>query len=323
MRSAPFKLLCPVASVSAVLLFSACGGPSPTLAQPILVPLPSAPSGSSLPPPALDPSNHPRTATTTPADDAPLDFGRAPRVPIKVAPAKAGAPRPIGARPAKQRFLKELSKVKDGSALERADAPSTYNPKLPYEFHQPPADLPPGARRDVPLAHAGSALTVISESGGRLLLVYGNRHVAIVEGKRVEQIVDFDPPELPLSDLDRHGSDVHQVVYHEGVLFACRGYNAWFPTRKGIVTAVDAATGELRWRSEPKVCGGSLAIVDEYVITGYGAHDTPYALKLLRSADGTLAQSLTLFGAALEFAVSGSKVIAMTYKHRVEYELQP
>lgn len=213
-----------------------------------------------------------------------------------------------------------MSKVKDGSALERFEAPKGYDPKFPYELRIAPSTLPRGARRDIPLQYQG-ALTVISESGGRLLLVYANRHVAVVRDKTVEAVVDFDPPELALSDHERHGADVHQVVYADGVLFACRGYNAWLAGRKGIVTAVDVATGELRWRSEPKVCGGVLTLVDDYVFTGYGAHDTPYAVKLLRRHNGALTQSLPLFGAVMEVEVDGSKVVAGTYKHRVTYEL--
>jgi outer membrane protein assembly factor BamB len=113
------------------------------------------------------------------------------------------------------------------------------------------------------------------------------------------------------------------VIYREGVLYACRGYNAWLAGRKGIVTAIDAATGELRWRSDAKVCGGGLDLIDDYVVTGYGAADTPYAVKLLRRADGSLAQSLPLFGAILEFSVSGNDLVASTYKHRVTYVLLP
>jgi len=64
-------------------------------------------------------------------------------------------------------------------------------------------------------------------------------------------------------------------------------------------------------------------INDDYIVTGYGAHDTPYAIKLLRRSDGSLVQSVTLFGAALEFTVTGNTIIAGTYKQRVTYELSP
>lgn len=310
----------PRAIVLSAALCAACAEappPAPALAIPSAPPPPS--------PPAAPPPKPPEAASPKPElTDGPLDLAGAPVVTLKASPLRAEAPKPIGVRPAKNRTLRETQRTNDASALHRAESHSQYDPSHPFDLvGNDITELPPGARRDIPLAYAGQKLRVISESGGKLLLVYGPRFVAIAGGNKVEQVLDMDPPALPLSSDDRLFSDVHQAVYADGVVYVCRGYNGWIASRKGYVTAVDAATGDMRWRSDAKTCGGVLALVDEYVITGYGAIDTPYALKLLRRHDGTVAQTLPLNGAAIELNVNGETVVAGTHKNRVVYALQP
>lgn len=280
------------------------------------------------PPPSATVVDAGIAASPAPDPNAKLDLEHAPLVNLKAAQAKATAPKPIGTKPAKTRTLKQTHKVPDNAALARVNGktPARWDPSRPSEIRASMAhQLPEGARTDIPLSFKGKDLGVISESGGKLLLLYAGRWLAVVDGKKVEQVIDFDPPDLPLTEDERSFSDVEQAVYRDGVVYACRGYNAWLKTRKGIVTAIDAATGELRWRSDVKVCGGVLVLLDEYVVTGYGAVDTPYAIKLLRAHDGSTAQSLTLFGAAIEMYpdASASTVVAITYKDRVTYELLP
>jgi hypothetical protein len=305
------------------LALASCAASEPA---PKTTPIPVAPAVvESAPPtePAPAPTPPP---TPAPTESAFLDLAHAPRVPIEAAPAKATAPKPIGTKPPKTRLLKQTSKVPDNAALARANAktPPRWDPSRPSELlasmsHQ----LPEGARKDIPLSFEGKPLSVISESGGKLLLLYGAKWLAVVDGTTVERVIDFDPSTLALTEDDRAFSDVHQVVYRDGIVYACRGYNAWLKTRKGIVTAIDASSGVLRWRSDVKVCGGVLALLGDYVVTGYGAIDTPYAIKLLRTYDGTTAQSIPLFGAAIELYPSGDTVVAVTYKDRVTYELSP
>jgi len=264
------------------------------------------------------------------AQAAPVDLAqaleRAPRVALESAPLRASSPRPIGKKPAGARTLKEVGRVKDGTAVDRQTKVHAYDPSLPYELipKGSPRVLPTGVRRDLPLRFGGGELDVIADSGGRLLLIYAARFVAVVKGDVVEQVVDMDPPSLPLTADERFFSDVHQALLADGVLYVCRGYNAGVRSRKGYVTAVDVATGQLRWRSPEKTCGGVIALMGDHVVTGYGAIDTPYALKLLSRHDGSIVQSIQLFGAAIELPVAGvDDVIAATFKHRVTYRLQP
>ncbi len=288
----------------------------------VVVPIVISPPAAAVASDAATPEQPEPTRVEPPAKRA-LDLASAPRVALRASPAQASAPKPIGSRPANLRTLKEKAKVLDPAPLERANARTPpYDPLRLNEIKETPPALPKGARADIPLAHAGAPLHAISQSGGKLLLVYGARYIAIAGDEKVEQILDMDPPELSLTEKERAFSDVHQVVYSEGIAYVCRGYNGWFRSRKGYVTAVDVATGEMRWRSAAQTCGGTLALIGEYVITGYGEDIMPYALKLLRRADGSSVQSIRNDGAALDFLVDGESVIVETYKHRITYELR-
>lgn len=323
LRIGALRIAALAALAASPVLSAACGEAT---TQPPVVVIPSSP-----PPPPPGAGSAAKTAEAAPAPppdvgpaaDAALDLWHAPRVSLRASPPQATVQSPIGARPPKPRTLTEIARVADGAPLKRAEArPAPYDPRRLNEVHDTPATLPPGARADIPTSFFEEPLRAISESGGRLLLVYGPRYLAVASGKKVEAMLDLDPPELRLTENDRLFSDVHSAVYQDGVTYVCRGYNGWLRSRKGYVTAVDVATGEMRWRSPAQTCGGVLAVVDEYVITGYGEDVMPYALKLLFRADGTVAQSIRNKGAALDFLVDGSRVVVETYKHRITYELR-
>ncbi len=184
--------------------------------------------------------------------------------------------------------------------------------------------LPDGARADIPLQYLSMPILNISESGGRLLLVYGPRYLVVVNGKYIESVIDFDAESLKITQDDRFMSDVHHAAYRDGVVYVCRAYNRQPRSRKGYVTAVAAATGEMHWRSPAQTCGGVVDVLGDYVITGYGEDIMPYEIKLLNRADGRIVQSIRNLGAALNFLVSepASEVVAETFKHRITYKLQ-
>jgi hypothetical protein len=252
---------------------------------------------------------------------APLDVERAPVVEVAQAPTQAVAPHPVGSKPAKDRMLKLVKRVADTSALTPQ---TTYDPRRAFEMTPGgPPSLPAAARPDIPMHYRGLELRIISESGGKLLLNYGGRYLAVVDGSTVEHVVDTCPASLPITAAQRDFHDFTQVELRDSVAFVCSEYNSWVPSRKGIVTAIDVTNGEVRWRSERCVCGGVLVLMGDYVVTGYGDIDKPYAIKLLRVADGTTVQSITQFGAAILFEIQGDDVTAGTFKERVTYRLQP
>jgi hypothetical protein len=228
--------------------------------------------------------------------------------------------------PTTPRTLKEIARVADKSALAHTGNDLPYDQARHNSFESHAGKLPVGAPSGVPLRYAGKGVLYLSTSGGKLLVgygtIYGSRYVAIVSGTTAERVIDFFPSALGLGAEETSSSDVHDVVLDDGVLYACRGYNAPARTRKGYVTAIDAATGEMRWRSAAQTCGGTLALFGDYVVTGYGEDVMPYQTRLLRRHDGALVQSFHNDGASLEYSVDGERLVIGTYKHRITYELR-
>jgi hypothetical protein len=251
----------------------------------------------------------------------------APVVAIQASPPTASAPNPIGEMPVTAKTLHEVARVTDTSALARAQNDRGYDPVRPNFFEGHAGTLPAGAPQAILRTYGGKGVVYLSTSGGKTLLgygtIYGSRFIAVVaEDKTVERVVDFFPRALGLGPDEDASSDVHEVLYEDGILYACRGYNAVDRDRKGYVTAIDAATGALRWRSAAQTCGGTLVRFGDYVVTGYGEDVMPYQTRLLRRYDGAVVQSFHNDGASLEFEVNGEKLVVLTYKHRITYDLR-
>lgn len=295
-----------------LLLACAQAAPPPTVVVP---PQPPQPPAVPVKPVAEPPP-------PAPPPPKPFDFAAAKRIAISALPLHAAAPRPIGDKNAPLR-LHEVARAADKTPLLRAEAKDQPYDPARYNETKMRKHLPPGAPGGIPLEHEGHALHSIYESGGKILLDYRPATLAILSGTTVETVVDLEPASLPLTEEDRSFDDIDQAQYRDGIVYLCRGYNAWLRPRKGYVTAFDAATGELRWRSPPQTCGGIVNVIGDYLLTGYGEDVMPYQLKLLRRYDGAVVQSIRNDGAALDILVeSDTKLVVETYKHRITYELR-
>lgn len=286
-----------------------------------------APPPVAVPPPPPPPTSAPvveKPAAIVAVPRKTLDFDSAKRVSISAVPLRADAPKPIGDKPGKTMRLKEVARQGTKAADERftmKNAP--YDPRRLNELKDRPPHLPPGSPHPYPIMLEGHLLQSIYESNGKTLLSYEPSLIAIIDGDTVETIVDMDPPNLKLSEDDRAFADIQQSQYKDGILYVCRGYNANLRTRKGYVTALDVATGELRWRSPAQTCGGIVAVFGDYLLTGYGEDIMPYQFKLLRRYDGSIAQSIPNLGAGLDMLVeSDTKVVVETFRHIITYELR-
>ena len=278
------------------------------------------------PPPVASTSAAPVVVAPAPPPPAPpFDLENAKLVGIGASPAKPAAPKPIGVMPIAKK-LHELSRKKDPSADQRflrRDAP--YDPTHPTTAHQDGV-LPDGAPSGIPSHFRSRYANYISTSGGKLLIgygtIYGARYLAVVTGDKVDEVIDFFPPALSLGREETASSDLLDTIYESGILYACRGYNHPDRSRKGYITAIEATTGEMHWRSAAQTCGGSLALFGDYIVTGYGEDVMPYQTHLLRKYDGATVQSFRNDGAMLESSMQDDKLVVGTYKHRITYDLR-
>ncbi len=227
--------------------------------------------------------------------------------------------------------------------VERASRPASPTRNLrrgtarvtPTEpFFLPPVArgaLPPGAREDIPSTYGLETLRAVSPlPNERLVLVYGDRYVAVVTGSRTEAVLDFgawiDPPNLSAEARLFGRSEVTFAIAEGPVLYVANGggsYAAEMGGKKGYVSAVDLGTGELLWRSQPLVQGsGSFATHGGFLVTGYGFTAEPDALYLLRKDTGQVAAKHALKSAPETISVDGSLIRVATYDFDHEIEIR-
>ena len=93
--------------------------------------------------------------------------------------------------------------------------------------------------------------------------------------------------------------------------------------KKGFMTALDLRSGKLLWRSQPLVTGGTFAVQGDHLITGYGFTDEPDYLYLLRRADGSVAQRVSLPSAPSDIYLDGGIVRVDAYGGAYDFDLVP
>jgi outer membrane protein assembly factor BamB len=212
----------------------------------------------------------------------------------------------------------------------RALAKEAYRPGAPV-FIAPVDEgaLPPGARRDLPTHYGRTSLRAIIPSGERLLLVYGGSYLAVVHGTAVERIFDLDgfrhPPRAKPAYKEFAIQNVTFAQVEGDTLYVCNGGGSYARDvygKKGFLSAIDIASGQLRWRSDPLVCNATFAVYGEYLITGYGFTAEPDYVFLLRLGDGKRLARLPLKSGPDTVTLDGSRVHIETYAHSYAFELR-
>jgi outer membrane protein assembly factor BamB len=97
---------------------------------------------------------------------------------------------------------------------------------------------------------------------------------------------------------------------------AHRTYAASSRNRNAYLTAVDAGTGAIRWRSPALVANAdSFAIVGHVIVTGYGFTAEPDYLFALDRRTGAILARLPVPSAPERIRMTGSTLTVRTYDH--------
>lgn len=179
-------------------------------------------------------------------------------------------------------------------------------PKAPLAedsaFVLPPIDrgaLPLGAPKWIPSHYGLEDLRAAIPRGDVTMLVYGGRYVVSVRGKRAERAFDLDalrhPPD-PEPDHARFAiQDVTDAKLDRGVLYVSNGGGSYAKEargKKGYMTALDYATGELVWRSDPLVSDAPFELHGEFILTAYGfTNESNYVYVLARATGETVSRT--------------------------------
>lgn len=188
--------------------------------------------------------------------------------------------------------------------------------------------LPVGAP-DLPTHYGLAPLSAIIPSGERTLLIYAGRHLAVLRGTSVEQLFDLgalrDPPKANPQWKEFASQDATYAQVVGSTLYVCNGGGSYAREvfgKKGFVSALDLATGALRWRSDALRCNSTFAVAGDYLVTGYGFTDEPDHLFLLRIADGATVAQAKLDSGPDRVTLVGQRVHVEAYDHVYEFELQ-
>jgi hypothetical protein len=280
-----------------------------------------------LEPSVLEQAPHvpPRTEQAKPALDlhsvAPLQLAAPPFARTLVAPT-----RPLPTEPAPKPVQLRAVAADPVRALD----PAPYRADAPY-FLAPVEDgaLPAGARADIPTHYAGEGLRAIIPSAEHLLLVYGGRYLAVTRGDAVLQVFDLEgfrhPPRAAPQWQDFAVQDATYAQIAGDTLYVCNGGGSYardVDGKKGFVSAIELATGALRWRSDPLVCNSTFAIYGEHMITGYGFTAEPDFMFVLRLADGKTLRKTRLATGPDSITLDGNRLRVETYDHSYDFELR-
>jgi outer membrane protein assembly factor BamB len=123
----------------------------------------------------------------------------------------------------------------------------------------------------VPQVVAGRRLSQVIDHGDHFVLVHGDRVVTVVDRDGavigIYDLTDF-------TGLGGMSQDVRWAQARDGVLYVSNGNLGYARSAGGhnaYLTAIDLATGDIRWRSEPLVANSTNFLIHGgYLLSGYG-----------------------------------------------------
>lgn len=261
------------------------------------------------------------------ADDDRIDLTTAPLVVVPAPPWDgAGASGTAGTSP-------RLVKVSSTNAF--SDRWHAFDPKLPF-FIAPieKGKLPDGGvGRYIASSYGQEDLRAIipdqARGPDRTILIYGGRYVALLDGSKAERVFDLEafrhPPKADPQMKEFAIQDATYAQERDGVLYVCNGGGSYAKEvfgKKGYLSALDAKSGTLLWRSAPLTCNATFAVVGDHLIAGYGFTNEPDNVFVIRRSDGAIVDKVPIKSAPETITVDGRRVRVQSYGVLTELELR-
>jgi len=188
--------------------------------------------------------------------------------------------------------------------------------------------LPPAA---IPARYGNEPIRRILDHGDHLALIYGDRYLVIVRDSRAEAAYDFAAYLEPTRASDEADArfvrqDLTWAEVRDGVLYAAHGGGSYAREvygKKGFITALDAKTGELLWRSSPLVNNANFVLVGGYLMTGYGFTDEPDFLFVLDRRDGKTVSRHALASAPEILVLKGDELFLRGFDTDYVFSVKP
>ena len=156
---------------------------------------------------------------------------------------------------------------------------------------------------------------------GRVLLAF-DTHRDLVAA------YDFSAWSGPQPRKDGEASDrrILWALIRDGVLFVSSGHFGYAKAsggRTGYLSAIDLASGELLWRSDPLVANANNFLYEDgYIISGYGFTDEPDFLFVVDAKTGETVTKTKLRKGPSFILKKGTQVFVRTYDTDYVFDLR-
>lgn len=262
-----------------------------------------------------------------------LDLAAASLVVVPAPPWEAASPAPIVAKTPKS--SPKLVKISARAASPVRNMHPAFDPGEAWFI--PPVDkgkLPEGARGDIPTRFGEEDLSAIipdqrPEQNGRQLLVYGGRFVVLVANDASPRIFDLEafrhPPKANPQWKQFAVENVTYAQERDGVLYVCNGGGSYAKEvfgKKGFLSAIDATSGKLLWRSAPLTCNATFGMTKDHIVSGYGFTAEPDFVFVVRQSDGGIVQKVPVDSGPETIKIAGNRVHVETYGHVADFDLR-
>jgi outer membrane protein assembly factor BamB len=193
---------------------------------------------------------------------------------------------------------------------------------------------PASPARALPFLYRGEARIRVVESGAWTLGVYGppsaGRYLLVAGDGGLRRAFDFAAyrraPSAQAGDEAFVEQDLAWAAAAGGWLYvahAHRTYAASSGGMNGYVTALDLASGALRWRSRPRVANAAtFALVGDALVTGYGFTAEPDFLYVLDRFTGEVIEEERVRTAPTWLLVRGDRLFVRAYDADYVYALR-
>lgn len=232
--------------------------------------------------------------------------------------------------------LVQVSK-QTNNITDEADWLRQHNLRIPeYEVPNPmrgnPGNLPP----NIPPTFGNELLIQAIAHPDHTILVYGpdyasGRHLAVQNARgQLIAFLDFSTyrmaPDNLQADLQFVDQGVQWAEVKDGILYVSHGHRTYARSSKGMnayISAIELASAELRWRSEPLVAGAANFVLDGgYIITGYGFTTEPDHVILLERRTGNTLSKTRVDSAPEYLFVQGRRLLMRTYDTDYAFDLR-
>lgn len=269
-------------------------------------------------------------------DSAARSFANINPTPLAPPPWQYTLIQPVAAPPGAPPKLVQTRK-QSNSITDEAEWLRRHNLRLPeYEVPNPmrgnPGNLPPG----IPPTYGNELLIQAIAHPDHTILVYGpnyatGNHLAVLDASgRMLAFLDFSAyrlaPDNLQSDLQFVDQGVQWAELKDGTLFVSHGHRTYARSSKGMnayITAIELASAELRWRSEPLVAGAANFVIDGgFILTGYGFTAEPDHVVVLARATGKTVSKTRVDSAPEYLFVQNRRLLMRTYDTDYEFDLR-